>query len=346
METNKFQNALKISRIIGIIICISLYMASVNAAIITSTNDGNWTATGTWDLGRAPADNDTVVVSAPDQVDVDCNCGIYTNMRVDVYGDLWFNNGKKINLDAAGTVQIYTGGTVDGGNGGSKIVINGTPVWDGGDGQINGPAYVEDGSTGFESGVLPIQLISFDAQHSGQTVMITWSTASEINNDYFTIERSTGSFDFKEIGTVYGAGNSSEIQDYDFVDTDPLLGVSYYRLKQTDYDGKFTYSDIVAVELDAGFYINENGPTLLLFPNPTTNENINVKLQGYDLKKEVLVAVLDQHGREFYSKVTITDNTGAVTVAIDTYNRLAAGLYLVIGSSDNSMDSDFLIITQ
>ena len=86
-------------------------------------------------------------------------------------------------------------------------------------------------------------------------------------------------------------------------------------------------------------------PSVLLFPNPTVSENINVTFTGYEVEHEVLVAVLDQNGREFYSKVHITDRAGAVTTAIDLHNKLAAGLYLVIGSSESTMDSDFLIIT-
>jgi len=84
------------------------------------------------------------------------------------------------------------------------------------------------------SAPLPVELMSFDAAPDGENILLTWETASEINNDYFTIERSEDAINFTELTRVDGAGNSNTNIHYHSTDFGPYLGVSYYRLKQTD----------------------------------------------------------------------------------------------------------------
>lgn len=98
---------------------------------------------------------------------------------------------------------------------------------------------------------LPIELLSFAATYKKGKVLVQWSTGSEINNDYFTIERSRDAVNTEIIGHVDGAGNSTRTLHYRFTDNRPHTGVSYYRLKQTDFDGSFEYSKWVAVQADA-----------------------------------------------------------------------------------------------
>lgn len=96
---------------------------------------------------------------------------------------------------------------------------------------------------------LPVELLSFTATQNNNTVQLGWSTTNEINNDYFEIERSIDGFNFEGIGEISGAGNSNQLLSYLYQDTNPYNGVSYYRLKQTDFDGKSSYSDIVAIQI-------------------------------------------------------------------------------------------------
>jgi len=96
--------------------------------------------------------------------------------------------------------------------------------------------------------VLPIELVYFDGFVSEDKSVLLWTTFSELNNDYFTIERSQDGYDWEVIGTVDGAGNSSSVIDYRFFDNHPHDGVNYYKLKQTDYDGRFEYFDIISVK--------------------------------------------------------------------------------------------------
>lgn len=94
---------------------------------------------------------------------------------------------------------------------------------------------------------LPIELLSFTGQLKDGKGILKWSTASETNNDYFTLERSMNGIDFEKIGEVQGAGNSTTILDYSFTDENPFSGINYYRLRQTDFDGAFDYSEIIAL---------------------------------------------------------------------------------------------------
>jgi len=110
---------------------------------------------------------------------------------------------------------------------------------------------------------LPIELLSFNAEVVQNEVFLKWTTASEQNNDFFTIQRSvTGEVWENVIDKIDGAGNSTEIRHYNTSDGMPHAGVSYYRLKQTDYDGKFTYSSVKRVEVDHVYQLKA-------FPNPT-----------------------------------------------------------------------------
>jgi len=111
---------------------------------------------------------------------------------------------------------------------------------------------------------LPVELLHFDAKPVNNKVKLEWSTASEINNDYFTVERSQDGNNWQDRILIEGAGNSSSVLEYETWDEKPFTGVSYYRLRQTDYDGKFSYSAIEAINFSADGKIS-------ISPNPTSN---------------------------------------------------------------------------
>lgn len=100
---------------------------------------------------------------------------------------------------------------------------------------------------------LPVTLLSFDAQKENQTVLLSWATASEVNNERFVVERSADGIFFEAIGTVAGQGTSNSIAYYTLTDASPLQGFSYYRLMQYDYDGSATQSAIKPVRFASAF---------------------------------------------------------------------------------------------
>ena len=137
---------------------------------------------------------------------------------------------------------------------------------------------------------LPVELLSFDAEYNGATVDINWYTASEINNDYFDLERSSDGIDFNSIARLYGAGHSSLIQEYYYEDTQPVYGVSYYRLKQVDYDGQTSYSDPVAIQI--------TDEDLSKFWFDTDNSNINIILSKDET--DAVLQITDLQGKVVY----------------------------------------------
>lgn len=114
--------------------------------------------------------------------------------------------------------------------------------------------------------VLPIELLKFEATAHENQVDLNWTTASEINNDYFTVERSKDAINFEACGTVDGAGTSLVQLNYKLTDVSPYHDISYYRLKQTDFDGTYKYSNTIAINI-------KNVEILNFFPNPTTSQS-------------------------------------------------------------------------
>ena len=132
---------------------------------------------------------------------------------------------------------------------------------------------------------LPIELLDFSAEPTTKVVNLKWITASETNNSHFTVERSSDGVVFKPVLEKPGAGNSNSVRSYTDVDTNPLEGVSYYRLKQTDFNGDFTYSEWVVVNfigdqkisLETVFADRSTGNVFLRCNNPE-NQNININI--------------------------------------------------------------------
>lgn len=131
-------------------------------------------------------------------------------------------------------------------------------------GQVYGPwRYFTNGINGMSQTPLPVELIQFDAVKLNDDVLLTWKTASEVNNDKFIIQRRTNNGNWIQLGDVPGHGTSTNQQDYSFTDENPVKGTNYYRLKQVDFDGNFKYSVIRMVQFDiasgvSGFFIIPN----------------------------------------------------------------------------------------
>lgn len=108
---------------------------------------------------------------------------------------------------------------------------------------------------------LPIELLTFEASRQAEGVLLEWVTASELNNDYFDIQRSADGSEFVQVERIRGAGTTSQVTRYQLIDRNALPGKSYYRLKQTDVDGTSSYSEVIAVSFDDPYAFN-------VWPNP------------------------------------------------------------------------------
>jgi len=140
---------------------------------------------------------------------------------------------------------------------------------------------------------LPIELLSFSGECDHQSIVLTWSTAAEVNNDYFSIERSIDGVNWELITKVNGQGNSTSIKNYSFVDLARYNDFSYYRLKQTDHDRQFKYSATIALDK-----CSEDISELAVYPNPA-QETLNLSYGG-DKDKIISISLYNVLGERVY----------------------------------------------
>jgi hypothetical protein len=182
---------------------------------------------------------------------------------------------------------------------------------------------------------LPVGFIKFDVQNDLHKVYLNWATASEINNDYFTIERSPDAVNFTEINKMKGAGSSASTRYYYAEDTDPLDGMSYYRLKQTDFDGKYSYSEIIPILRTAPVY--ENMELESVSPNPF---GTTVQIE-FSLKEScnVDIIIMNNSGR-IIDKACVFANPGNNKYRFFEKYDMSPGTYFVmIEKSDQRLTS-------
>ena len=176
--------------------------------------------------------------------------------------------------------------------------------------------------------------IGFGAFSDGKKVIVSWSTMNDRSFDYFTIERSRDGVNFVTAVMIKGPGKISSLMDYTDIDYSPYAGISYYRLKQTDYAGDSYYSETVIVN----YQVTKDG-MLVPCTNKVPDETELKEIEG----KPVLVVMKDSKGQEYISKITITSDNEHLYVK-DNKNALAKGTYQVVASSYNRLCSQQLVV--
>ena len=234
------------------------------------------TSTTTWDCGT-PGQNDDLIVNHNITItgNFTVNNGSITvnsPYTLTITGDLTFNNnstvlvnsgasirvnGNFLNKNNSGDVEIFGTLDIDGnfqngtGSGmGAEIDVGGTgTISYGGTCSNSGTVSDDDGSyTGdCNNPVLPVELVNFRGTAVETGNLLQWETTSERNNDFFAVERSADTQNWESIAQVDGKGDSDQIVSYEFLDTRPLTGRVFYRLRQVDFDGAFEYSYIISV---------------------------------------------------------------------------------------------------
>ena len=170
--------------------------------------------------------------------------------------------------------------------------------------------------------VLPVELTSFTAKSSTNQVNLTWTTATEINNSGFEIQKSTDGSEFVSVGFIKGNGTTTEPKAYSFVDNhlNNVTGKLYYRLKQIDYNGAFNYSDIVEVVIDLPleYSLNQNYPNPF---NPSTKIKYSVPEQNL-----VSIVVYGVTGEEIATLVNEVKEAGKYEIEFNAL-QLSSGVY-------------------
>ncbi|MEO1514150.1 MAG: choice-of-anchor Q domain-containing protein [Bacteroidota bacterium] len=211
-------------------------------------------------------------------------------------------------------------------------------------GSYDGNTYAEfvvdqlsSGSAGSESlAPLPVEFKSFGATLvDQQKVRLEWVTASEVNNDYFLVERSHNGVDFFPLEVVPGQGNAQVESRYESWDFGPQNGANYYRLKQVDVDGQFSYSAVASVFLEG-----EDGKALV-FPNPT-NGPLSIQLP-VDLEGQLRMQLFDSYNRLVWEE--ILTNFSAARMSRN-FEHLQAGMYVLKLNAKRYRSFHPLVITQ
>ena len=218
-------------------------------------------------------------------------------------------------------------------NGVSYVQFNGIQSFSGGTGGVGF-------NTGFNGVSLPVQLVSFTAEpFNNEFIRTQWSTASEINNKGFEIERSTDGITFESIGWVDGAYNSNTVKNYSFDDLGAVSNtIYYYRLKQIDIDGKYTYSNIASATLmgPKGFALEG------IRPNPATDK-LSIYVVSQSNIKSTITAT-DMLGREILNKDwELSSGYNGTELDVSSF---ASGTYIFTISSENIITSKRIIITR
>jgi hypothetical protein len=188
--------------------------------------------------------------------------------------------------------------------------------------------------------IVPVELLAFTASVINSKVQILWSTASELNNLGFEIERSINDMNnFVTAGSVNGKGNSTEINYYSFWDNPQVSGANqiYYRLKQVDFDGTFSYSDVISVNFDvpAEFVLSQNYPNPF---NPSTRISYFVSMESFVIIKVYYFLV-----REVNTLVNENLPIGSYDVVFDASN-LPSGTYFCTMIAGNFSDTKKMIV--
>jgi hypothetical protein len=186
--------------------------------------------------------------------------------------------------------------------------------------------------------MLPVTMGDFEAKViEDSKVKLNWFTYSEINNDHFTIQRSSDGLNFQPIASVKGVGNSTEINYYEAIDNSPPPGTSYYRLKQTDFDGKETIEDKILTVTR----IKGRDSPFSIYPNPSDGKSFQYYFSN-PASEECRIIVQDFSGKEVYFALMKPDKNGTETLQFA--EQLRPGVYTVFGIGPSQTFRERLLV--
>ncbi|MCB0497775.1 MAG: T9SS type A sorting domain-containing protein [Cyclobacteriaceae bacterium] len=182
------------------------------------------------------------------------------------------------------------------------------------------PFAIEDAT----STPLPVELLDFNAKFNSSIVSLDWETASEINNDYFIVERTLDFENFEQVAIIQGNGTTTEKTRYQLEDHAPFGGISYYRLTQVDFDGTSKSFAPAMVNVPQSASIKA-----YIYPNPSDGKTINIRLTGFDKIQMVSLNLTDLNGKVVHEEQVRLDNTEAFYGQINFSKTIPSGIYLL-----------------
>ena len=250
------------------------------AATCSSLGNGAWDDPLNWSCGVVPGAGDSVIINVGDTVILSTTEVISgPPMIIVVNGFFLFDTpSAKLHLPCGSQVIITPTGQIASSGVGQpshNIKICGDFVWEGSDGPLTGPVILVG------PGPLPIELVYFSASINLETISFEWMTASEINNDFFTLEGSINGSNWNLIETISGELNSTTNIIYNREFNNREDEFIYFRLKQTDLDGKYDYSDVITAE-------REKIENFRMYPNPLKDRSLKINVDS-ELSYSVMI---------------------------------------------------------
>ncbi|ALO15373.1 hypothetical protein L21SP5_01731 [Salinivirga cyanobacteriivorans] len=236
----------------------------------------------------------------------------------------WVSTGSGSTTGAGGDFGTVTSGDI--------VVFDGAKA---------GPETFTLSTTNDQYHLLPVELLSFTGKDDGGIVKLNWVTASETNNDYFAVQHSTDATNYSTIGTVSGAGNSVETNNYDFTHYQPANGINYYRLKQVDFDGNFEIHQTIAVHTESLSLVGNE--SFKIYPNPYSEGDLTLEIENVEANSQIILSVLNMTGDVLFNdKISVPANKQIVNY--NELTNLEPGLYLIHMKFGNEVAVKRLIV--
>jgi hypothetical protein len=170
---------------------------------------------------------------------------------------------------------------------------------------------------------LPITLISFTGTAKKYGVELDWKTATETNNDYFTVLHSPTGKNFEPVGTADGSGTTNQEHSYALTHYKPVVGRNYYQLRQTDFDGQSVTSEAIVVN------VLSLEPLIAVYPNPISeNQALNVVINGLPVNRAMEFQILNMRGITMNGSKVVTDGDGTLKTSV-SLNGISPGMYVL-----------------
>jgi hypothetical protein len=272
------------------------FSAQARPVITFTAYWGDWSKASNWDLGRIPQNGDSIVIPQSNGVLFDRQDTL-ANVYIKVMGGLTIE--KKMRLSASSVIELTTTGKLNAWGAQRNvevITIGGVNKYDENASYwVFGVGYAASTSgispNGFNLAaapiILPVKFNSFYVTRNNNNVVLNWSTAQELNNNNFEVQRSIDGSNWSVITVVLGAGNSNSVQQYSYTDKNMTAAVAYYRIRQVDLDGKYEYSTIKTIKA------NETAPTTRIYANSNT---LNIEFNK-EVKNPITVRIINMNGQ-------------------------------------------------
>ena len=306
------------------ITCVVLLLVSVyaKAGSCAANVTGDWETAGTWSCGHMPGAGDNVTIGAGINVTVNGNNNVDIG-NLDIFGTLTFTVGSKIDLATNSVVNIYLGGSITGGNSGAKLVFPSKSYT--GPFSTSGPYFFSSGGQG--AGILATTLVSFSGSVQNQDVILYWRTANEENINSFAVEWSgNGNADWQSLETISSMAVSEGGFSYSFTDRSKINGDRYYRLKITEKNGKYAYSNVL--------FISSVQTKTITLSSTLVNSSVNATLPT---SGQAQVSVFNISGQ-----LVKTLTTGNESFSLDVSGLNTGAYFLRVFQEKNSYTTKFI----